>query len=128
MKLDRVFANDIRREANGDGSREAKFAFMKRVEAANKALSAPEVSDGGFDSAIKEHGRIPVAICVAATLYNRRERLDRWGFSWAMEVLKLWTNRTPSGVDRATIMDEMLHPTRICGYAGDFIRLTIEEA
>lgn len=128
MKLDVVLSKDIKREANGDGSREAKFAFMKRVEAANKALSAPEVACGGFYAAIKEHGRVPVAICVAATLYNRRERLDRWGFSWATEVLNLWTNRTPSGIDRATIRDEMLHPTSICRYAEEFIRLTMEEA
>lgn len=126
MKLDRVLAKDIKREANGDGSREAKFAFMKRMEAANKALSTPEVAYGGFDAAIKEHGRVPVAICVAATLYNRRERLDKWGFLWAMEVLGLWTNRTSSGINRATIRDDMLHPTKICGYAGGFVRLTTE--
>lgn len=128
VKLDRVLAKDIQREANGDGSREAKFAFMKRVEAANKALSTPEVVRGGFDAAIKEHGRVSVSVCVAATLYNRRERLDKWGFLWATEVLSLWTNRTPSGIDRATIRDETLHPTSICGYAGEFIRLTTEEA
>lgn len=128
MKLDGVLLMDIKREANGDGSREAKLAFMKRVEAANKALSSPEVAHGGFDAAIKEHGRVPVAICVAATLYNRRERLDKWGLSWAFVVLGLWTNRTPGGIDRATIRDDMLHPTSICGYAGEFIRLTTEEA
>lgn len=127
MKLDRVFARDINREANANGSRDAKFAFLKRVEAANKALSVPDVAHGGFDAVIKEHGRVPVMICVAATLYNRRERLNKWGFLWATEVLNPWTNRPPSGVERATIRDDMLHPTSICGYAVDFIRLTTED-
>lgn len=127
MKLDSDLARAIKKEANGDGSREARFAFLKRVEAANKALSSPEVARGGFEAAMKEHGRVPVTICAAATLYNRRERLDGWGLWWALEVLNLWTNRTPGGIDRATIRDEMLHPTSICDYAGSFIRLTTEE-
>lgn len=124
MTLDSDLARAIKKEANGDGSREAKIAFLKRVEEANKALSSPEVVRGGFEAAMKEHGRVPVAICVASTLYSRRERLDRWGLWWAREVLKLWTNQTPRGIDRATIRDDMLHPTSICNYAASFIRLT----
>lgn len=127
MKLDSGLAHAIKKEANGDGSREARFSFLKRVVEANKALSASEVAHGGFEVAMKEYGRVPVTVCVAATLYSRRERLDGWGLLWAQEVLALWTNRTPSGIDRATIRDETLHPTSICGYAGSFIRLTTEE-
>ena len=80
---------------------------------------------GGFDAAIKEYGRVPVAICTAATLWQRKERIDRWKIEWAMEVLNAWNNRTNSTIEIAAI-DDGLHPTRICGYAGDFIRLTTE--
>lgn len=129
MKLDRVLANDIKKQANGDGSREARFAFLKKVREAAKMMSTPEVvEDGKFDEAMKIYGRVVVSICVAATLYQRRERLDFWKFNWAMEVLNLWTNRTPHGIEEAYI-DDGIHPTRICDYdyAGSFIRLTTEE-
>lgn len=127
MKLDDTFAREVKKTANGDGSREARFSFMKQVEAARKALSSPEVARGGYDAAIKEYGRVPVAICTASTLYKRKERLDGWGLWWAQTVLALWTNRPPSGIDRAAIQDDTLHPTRICDYAADFIRLTTME-
>ncbi len=124
MKIDREPAKEIK-AANGDGSREAKVALVQRVRAANKDLSTPTVTTG-FNDAIKKHGRVPVALCIAGTLYARRERLDRWGFAWAEEVLKLWTNRPPSYIQIATINDG-LHPTRICEYAGSFVRAVIEE-
>ena len=127
MKLDDTFAREVKKTANGDGSREARFTFMKQVEAARKALSSPEVARGGYDAAIKEYGRVPVAICTASTLYKRKERLDGWGLWWAQTVLALWTNRPPSGIDRAAIQDDTLHPTRICDYAAGFIRLTTME-
>ena len=127
MKLDKELAGEIKREANGDCSRAARFDFMKRVDRAAKALSSPDVARGGFEATMKEHGRVPVTICVAATLWDRRERLDRWGIQWAQAVLNLWENRPPSGADRAIIHDSALHPTRICEYAGSFIRLPAEE-
>lgn len=126
MKLDSTLARDIKKQANGDGSREAKFAFIKKVREASEMMSTPEVQRGKFDEAMKAYGRVAVAVCVAATLYQRRERLDFWKFDWATEVLSLWTNKTAHGVEDACIMDG-IHPTRICEYAGSFIRLTIEE-
>lgn len=124
MKIDRELAREIK-AANGDGSREAKVALVQRVRAANKELSSPAMMTG-FNDVIRKHGRVPVALCVAATLHARRERLDRWGFEWAEQVLKLWTNRPPSYIQIATI-DDGLHPTRICEYAGSFMRAVIEE-
>ena len=124
MKLDDTFIRDVKKIANGNGSREARFAFMKQVEGTRKALSSSEVARGGYDVAIKKYGRVPVAICTAATLYIRKERLGGWGFLWAQNVLALWTNRPPSGIDRAAIRDDTLHPTRICDYSARFIRLT----
>ena len=126
MKLDSTLAREIRKQANGDGSREAKFAFMEKVRGASRMMSTPNVLTGKFDEAFKVYGRVPVAICIAATLHLRRERLDFWKFQWATEVLSLWTNRTAHGVEDAYINDG-IHPTRICEYAGSFIRLTTEE-
>ena len=126
MKLDRTLANEIKKQANGDGSREAKFAFIKKVRDASKMMSSPDVMNGKFDEALKTYGRVPVAICIAATLYRRHHRLDNWRFDWALAVLDLWTNKTAHGVEDAYI-DDGIHPTRICEYAGSFIRLTTEE-
>lgn len=129
MKLDSTFAREVKREANGDGSREAKFSFIEKVRGASKLMSTPDIVRGGkINEAFQTYGRVAVAVCFAATLYQRRERLDFWGFDWANEVLKLWTNRTLHALDDANI-DDGIHPTRICDsdYAGGFIRLTTEE-
>lgn len=124
MKLDSTLAREVK-ALNGDGSREARFETLRRVEAAKKDLSSPRVRDG-FNEALRLHGRAITAVCVAATLYTRRERIDRWGLGWALAILDLWTNRGRTFVDRANI-DDGLHPTRICEYAGELIRLTTEE-
>lgn len=124
MKLDREFARDITKQANGDGSREARFAFLKRVGAAKEALSTIQVGTV-YNEAITEFGRVPVAVCTAVTIWERRDRLNRYAVSWALEVLKLWTNR-PHDILMAYI-DDGLHPSRIEEYARDFMRLTAEE-
>ena len=118
MKLDGDFVREVRKKANGDGSREARFAFIKEVKEARKKLSTPEVRRT-FGECIKEYGRVPVAICVGATIIERTVR-------WATSVLELWTNKPYSGIAFAHINDN-LHPTRIEEYAGEFIRLTTEE-
>lgn len=123
IKLDDCFARELRKTANGDGSREAKFAFKEKVTKAAKELSTPEVPYI-FSDVIKKHGRIPVAVCVAVTIAERRDRLDyNETVCWADAVLKLWTNRNFSSLLFAYINDG-LHPTRIKEYAGSFIRLT----
>lgn len=124
MKADRELKREIKR-ANGDGSRDAKFELIRRVKAACAAMSTTKVA-GEFYEILHEHGRVPVALCVAATIYARRERLDYWCFQWAHEVLDEWSTRPPSYVETATINDG-LHPTRICEYAGEFIRMASEE-
>ena len=122
--IDSELAREIRRE-NGDGSREAKFAFLRKIRAAAAQLSTPKAREE-FTAALRQHGRAAVAICVAATLYARRERIDGWELTWAMAVLALWTNR-PREYISAAYIDDGLHPTRICEYAGSFIRATKEE-
>ena len=74
-----------------------------------------------------KHGRAVVAVCVAATLDARKDRLDCWNWVWAYEVLSaLPQSITLRNLERAHIEDG-LHPTAICDYAGPFIRLTTEE-
>lgn len=124
MKLDKTFAREISKISNGDGSREAKFAFKKTVQEVKRALSTPEVREK-FTEYMKQYGRVPVAICTAATIIDRRDRLEWDSYLWALEVMKLYTNAP--GDKGFAIIEDGLHPTRIEEYAGSFIRLTTEE-
>lgn len=125
MKLDRTFVKEVKALC-GDGSREAKFAMLRRIDAARKDLSTTEIRRT-FNDCIRNHGRAVVCVCVAATLDARKDRLDRWGWRWAHEVLSLLPyNITPGNLERAHINDG-IHPTAICDYAESLIRVTIEE-
>ena len=124
MKLDRTFAREIEKNANGDGSREARFAFLNPAREAAKKLSTPNVMRE-FNDILREYGRATVGICVAVTAIGRRDRLEPRTVQWALEVLKLWTNRPGDIID--LYIHDNLHPTRIEEYAGSFIKLTTEE-
>lgn len=124
MTLDRTFQREIAKVANGDGSREAFFAFKKTVRTVARTLSnieAPYL----FDGCVKEYGRVPVAVCVAVTICKKRDGLPRPLFDWAIEVMNAWTNR--AGDLHFAFIDDGLHFTRIAEYAGSFIRLTTAE-
>ena len=121
--LDKTLTKEIK-TAVGDGSREAKFALLKRIDAAANEMSTPKIMERFNEMQVK-HGRAVTAICVAATIFERRYRLDDWCIEWATAVLELWTTKPASGVIRAYIRDD-LHPTRICEYAYSFIKLTSE--
>ena len=89
-------------------------------------LSTPKAREN-FNACLSKHGRAVVAVCVAATLDARKDRLDCWNWVWAYEVLSaLPQSITLRNLERAHIEDG-LHPTAICDYAGPFIRLTTEE-
>lgn len=124
MKLDKTFSKEVQRTANGDGSREAKFRFLKAAREAAKEMSTTKIRYT-FGEAVKKHGRAVVGICVAVSILEREDRLERKTVWWATEVLNLWTNRPPN-INVVNIVDG-LHPTRIEEYAGSFIRLTTEE-
>lgn len=125
MNLDRTLIREVK-SLIGNGSREAKFAMLKRIDAAKKDLSTTKVRYT-FTDCLREHGRAVVAVCVAATLDARKDRLDYWGWRWAHEVLSILPqNITPENLKRAHI-DDGIHPTAICDYAGSLIRLTTEE-
>lgn len=124
VKLDRTFANEIKKQANGDGSREAKFAYRAKVKEVSGMLSTTKVEEI-FDECIKKHGRVPVAICVAATIIERRDRVQSRAYMWAKEVMKLYVNAPP---DKSyACIDDGLHPTRIEDYARSLMQLTTEE-
>lgn len=120
MTLDRELAREIKRAAPERKDREAYFAFAKKVKSAKADMSTTKIREC-FDGLSEKHGRPVTAIVVAATLWMRRERLDRWKLKWAMEVLDCWPH-TPGLLDDAAI-DDGIHPTAICDYAGDFIRM-----
>ena len=124
MKLDRTFAREVKNAANGDGSREARFAFLNPAKEAARKLSTPNVMRE-FDGILREYGRATVGLCVAVTVWERRDRLESRTVRWAMEVLELWTNRPPD--TRCLYIGDNLHPSRIEEYAGSFIKLTTEE-
>lgn len=126
MKLDTSFAKEIKRIANGDGSEEYKRQFASKLRTVNKELSTPRVMEL-FSGAIREYGRVPVAICVAVSIKDRADRLDYDSVKWADEVLKLWTNK-PFNRGQFAIADN-LHPSRIeeKRYAGSLINVTTLE-
>ena len=126
MKVDRTFSRELSKLANGDGSREAKFDFLTKARAARKALSTPEVMRGAFDDAVKEYGRVAVGVCLAVTIWERRDRLTDRAVQWARAVLEVWTNRPANML--TVYIDDNIHPTKIEVYAGEFMRLTTEAA
>lgn len=124
MKLDRTFVREIKKTANGDGSRETRFAFLTLAKEACKKLSTPGVMRK-FDNILREYGRVAVGLCIAVTVRERRDRLESRTVRWALEVLKLWTNK-PRDICCLYINDN-LNSTRIETYAGSLINLTIED-
>lgn len=124
MKLDRTFAREIKKTANGDGSREARFTFLNRAREATRKLSTPNVMRE-FDDILREYGRATIGLCVAVTVWERRRKLERRTVQWAMAVLELWTNR-PVDILWLYISDN-LHASRIEEYAGSLIRFTTDE-
>uniref|UniRef100_A0AAU8B502 Nucleocapsid protein n=1 Tax=Dulem virus 34 TaxID=3145752 RepID=A0AAU8B502_9CAUD len=122
MKLDKTFSRELL-QINGDGSREAKFAFLSPAKAAARELSTPAVASI-FPDVVRKYGRTAVAVCLASTILQRQDRLLSSTVQWAREVMRLWTNR-PNNTGCVSI-DDGLHPTRIEEYAGSFIRLTSE--
>lgn len=124
MKLDSTLVKEIRAAA-GNGDRDTKFRLLRRVSETCEDLSNPDIRST-FNQVLREHGRVAVAICVAATLEARRERLDNWSLTWAREVLSLLPGWTAGNLERAHIEDG-IHPTAICDYARGLIACTIEE-
>lgn len=121
--IDECFAKEIRKVANGNGSREAKFEFLDKARGAARELSCTDVKQR-FNDVMKKYGRVAVGICVAVTILEHENWLSQKSVKWAEEVLSEWTNR-PTNLYSVMIRDN-LHFSRIQepDYAGNFIRLT----
>lgn len=126
--LDRTLSQEIKK-ANGDGSREAKFALLNKIRAAAKDMSTTAIRTQ-FDELSRKHGRAVTAICVASTIWMRKDRLELtgWRLRWTQEVLACWTTKpkTIEGLHNAYINDG-IHPTAILDYAASFINFTSED-
>lgn len=124
MKLDRELVRDLKNK-NGDGTRATRFDFLNNVREAAKMMSCTDAPKM-LNEALKTYGREAVACALAATIFHRQDRLNRRTVIWSMKVLEIWTNH---GSLDGCIIDDQLHPSKIeyPEYAGQFIRLTIEE-
>lgn len=126
MKLDTTFAREIKKVANGDGSDEHMRTFRKTLRMVKAELSCVGVRER-YNECVKKYGRVPVAICTAATVVDRQDRLESKSITWALEVLKHWTNR-PNTTLYFAVIEDGLHPTRIEEYAAPLMQVTTEEA
>ncbi len=72
MKLDRTLVGEIKKAANDCKEQETRMMLMQKLRKAKEKLSTPEVMRT-FGDVLKECGRVPVAICVAATIIKRRD-------------------------------------------------------
>lgn len=124
MKLDRELVRELKK-ANGDGTRATRFEFQSKVCSAAKMMSCTDAPKM-LNEALKKFGRAPVACALAATIFERRDRLSMRAVIWAKEILEIWTNH---GRLDGFLIDDQLHPTKIeyPEYAGSFIKITIEE-
>ena len=123
MALDRCLAREIKRAAPDRRDREAYFAFVGKLRDACDEMSCTDVLYH-FNDMLNKHGRVVTAIVIAATLWSRMGRLDGWKLNWAIDVNDCWQH-TEYLLSEIAIRDE-LHPSRICEYAGSFIRATEE--
>jgi len=119
MTLDRTFVNEIKKAANGDGSREYKFAFIKKLQEVSSALGHRYE----FNDCIKKYGRAKVAICIAATIYQNQCEFERPEIAWALDVMSLWTNKTGErSISAATIS---IHPAILADNSYSLRKLTL---
>ena len=122
--VDKTLAREIRKAAPARlQDRDGYFAFVNKVCSAAKEMSVTTIRED-FNRLAAKHGRAVTAVVLAATLYERRERLDNWNLDWARDVLSYWPH-TEGLIDRANIRDG-IHPTAICDYADSFIRCNTE--
>lgn len=122
MKLDPTFERELKKAANGDGTFDYKFEMLKLASTAAQEMSTPAIVRA-FNTYLRRYGRAIIALCVAATILDRADRLSPGAVAWAHQVLTMWTNRGTTSTSRLIIRDG-LHPTRIEEYAGGLIKHT----
>lgn len=120
--LDRTLAGEIGSFVGND--RQSRIDASLKLQAA-----AEDIAKNGRDNineCVKRHGRAAVAVCIAETLYERADRIGRWGYFWTYDVLGMLAGWTQGLRHRAYINDEQNHPTMICAYAKPLIDLWSE--
>ena len=118
MELDRTFASELRKAANGDGGREYRFAFANEL----KEISAELGKRYEFDDCVKKHGRAKVALCVASTIIYDSCRHETPEIMWARAVLELWTNKLPGRSESAATVN--IHPCILADNSYSLRKLT----
>jgi hypothetical protein len=99
MKLSKTFENEIKKVANGDGSRDYMFAFIDELKKISAALS----NRYEFAGAMEKYGRAKVSVCIAATILRSTYRHESGPIGWAMAVMDTWTNKCGRSVSEAII-------------------------
>jgi hypothetical protein len=122
VKLDTTFANEIRKQANGNGSKEHRIMFAMNIAKVAKEL---ENSRYEFYNCLKKYGRVNVALCVAATIMRFPYKYENHQITWAQMVLAQWTNRTPAGSIANAVFN--MHPAILMDISSSLRRLTITE-
>lgn len=121
MTLERTFANEIKKVANGDGGREYKFAFVKELQEISAALA----NRYEFDNCVKAYGRAKVALCVATTIIKNAYRNEATQLAWARAVAALWTNKAGERSELAATIN--IHPSILADNSSSLRRLTVEQ-
>jgi hypothetical protein len=119
MKLDKTFEGEVKKVANGDYSRNYKFALIYDL----KEVSAALANRYEFDNCIKKYGREKVALCVAATIYKNAYRYETQAVNWAFDVISLWTNRSELITQEAIVN---IHPAILSDNSSSLRKLTTD--
>ena len=122
MKIDKTLAAEIRK-LNAHGERVAKAAFAQMMRGAVADFSNFNVMTD-FGCIMSKHGRAITALCVAATIKTRADRLNSSTVDWAEAVLACFED-TERAVRLGTY-ENGLHPSRIEEYAKSLIKYTME--
>jgi len=128
MALDNELAKEIKAFVGKGEDGESRFMVNQTVRKAAEELEKASRYDGSpLDECARKYGRAAAAICIASTLWRRRERLGSWNLGWAMDVLAQWGWRDIDATWRGLIGGNA-HPTAICCWAKSFIECTSETA
>ncbi len=121
--VDRALIREVRAFTKNDGTRPTRRVIRQKLAQCRDAMSVPGIRSTFFAVA-KEHDRAAVALILAYTLIYRARELGKWKFGWAQEILEA-TNLP--GLDPADFaIHDGLDASRICEYAGCFIRMSEE--
>jgi len=128
MALDNELAKEIKAFVGKGEERKSCVRVNQTVQKAAEEMEKASRYDGiPIGECAKKYGRAAVAICIASTLWERKEILGNWNLEWAIDVLNQWGWRDRYATRRGLIGGNA-HPTAICCWAKSFIEYTSETA